>query len=304
MAQTTTRKPPSQSVRTFWFSVLAGFLLLIANSAIWVNNYIFDENNFSAVVTTAITSESSRQSIAEGITDKAFAERPVLKKVAGELSTKVISGVLGTTQANNAIAEATRRLNVVVTTNDPQPVVIDLSGVKSIVTQLVDVSAASGREPKVNPENIPDQVTLLDPANIPNFYRLGVAFLWIAPFAFIGGVAALAAPYLRRPRAFKPTLAIQGAVITGFGLLGLLVGPLFRPPLLANVKTTDGRVVVGNIYDGFITTFNAQTRLLVGFGLALLVVATVIYLYQVIMPTIKARRANSATKPKTARTKK
>jgi hypothetical protein len=289
-------KPVSPLAKTFWLSVLAGFLLLIANSAIWLNNYVFNEDNFSNVVTTAITSESSRQAIAERVTDAAFQDRPVLKKVAGDVSTKIVSGLLATNQADTAISEVTRRLNVVLTSNNPEPVVFDLTGIKGIVSQLVNVSASLGREPQVDPANIPDEIVILDTANLPNFYKWSVAFLWIAPLAFIGGAAALLYPYLKRNRQIKPMLLTQGAVITAFGLLGLLVGPLFRPPLLANVKTSQGRVVIGNIYDGFIATFNAQTRLIIVFGIIIILIAGAMYIYQVAVPAIKNHRQSKPAK--------
>lgn len=295
-SESKTAKPVSILAKTFWLSVLAGFLLLIANSAIWVNNYIFNEDNFSEVVTTAITSDSSRQAIAERVTNAAFEDRPVLKKVAGDVSTKIVSGLLATNQADAAISEVTRRLNVVITSNNPEPVAFDLTGIKGIVTQLVNVSASVGREPQIDPNNIPDQIVLLDTESLPNFYKVSVAFLWIAPLAFIGALAALAFPYLKPSRQIKPMLLTQGAVITAFGLLGLLVGPLFRPPLLANVKTSQGRVVIGNIYDGFITTFNAQTRLIIVLGIVLGLIAGAMYIYQVAMPAIKNYRQTKSTK--------
>lgn len=263
----------------FWLAILAGMLLVISNSAVWVNNYIFNEYNFSQVVSTSLTSESSRQAIAEGVTDKVFQDRPVLKRVAGNVSTNIISGLLNTSQADTAIQEVTRRLNVVVTSSSRDPVVIDLSGVKNILTQLVDVSASLGREPQVDPSTIPNEITVLERNALPNFYKWGVAFLWIAPIAFVGALAALAYPYFKHREFTRIIIVMQGACITAVGLFALLVGPLFRPPLLSNLKTSSGRVVVGNLYDAFIATFNAQTRILIGVGVAMMAVGGLIYAY-------------------------
>lgn len=270
---------PGKLTSAFWLAILAGVLLVISNSAVWVNNYIFDENNFSQVVSTSLTSESSRQAIAEGVTDKVFQDRPVLKRVAGDVSTNIISGLLNTSQADTAIQEATRRLNVVVTSSSRDPVVIDLSGVKNILTQLVDVSTSLGREPQVDPNTIPSEITVLERNALPNFYKWGVAFLWIAPLAFIGALAALAYPYIKHRQFTRTIIVMQGACIAAVGLFALLVGPLFRPPLLSNLKTSSGRVVVGNLYDAFIATFNAQTRLLIGVGVAMMVVGGLVYAY-------------------------
>lgn len=238
-------------------------------------------------------------SFVDGTFAIAFKDRPVLKKVAGDLTTKVVSGLLGTDQAENAINEVVSRLNVLVTSNDPQPVVLDLSGVKDVVTQLVNISVEAGREPKVDPSNIPSQIVILDTDSLPNFYKASVAFLWLAPLAFLGAVAALAGPYFKRTRQLKPMLLTQGAVLTATGLLGLLIGPLFRPPLLSNVPTSQGRVVVGNIYDGFIATYNTQTWYLIAFGLAVTVFAGALYAYQVIAPAVKNYSQKRSTKSST-----
>ncbi len=278
-AQTT----KSLGIQTFWLAILAGLLLMVANSAIWVNRYIFDTDNFSRVVTTSLTSESSRQAIAEGVTDVVFQDRPVLKRVAGDVPVRIVSGLLGTTQANNAIDTVVARLQVAVTSNTQESITVNLSSIKNALTQLYNVSASLGREPQVDPSTIPDEIVLIDREEIPNFYKIGVVFLWIAPLAFIGALGALAYPYYVNRAAYKQYLAIQGACIAAAGLLALLVGPLFRPPLLANISNVHGRTVVGNLYDAFIATFNAQGRYVIGIGLAALVLSGSLQAYSIFM---------------------
>lgn len=266
---------------TLGLGLLAGILLVITNSAIWVNRYIFNTDNFSSVVTTSLTSESSRQAIAQGVADRALADRPVLQKVAGDVPVRIISGLLGTTQASNAVDTVVSKLQVAVTSNNQESIAIDLSGIKSTVTQLVDVASNLGREPRVNPDNIPSEIVLIDKDDIPDFYRIGVAFLWIAPLALIGALAALAYPYIKNRGEYKTILAIQGACVAAAGLLALLVGPLFRPPLLANIERAAGRAVVGNLYDAFIATFATQSWYVIGLGVLMLVLGGGLSLYAV-----------------------
>lgn len=248
-----------------WLGLLGGVLLVLTNSAVWVNRYFFNTDNFANVTTTALTSESSRRAIAGTITDRAFENRPVLKTVAGDIPVYIVSGVLGTEQASRLIDTAVSRLQTRFTSNNPQPVTIDLSGLKNVLTQLYGVATNLGRQPSVDPNQIPGQITLFDQQDIPNFYRLGVIFLWLAPIAFIGALAALIYPYTRREQ-YGLIIAVQGLCITAAGLFALLVGPLFRPPLLANLKTPAAQTVAGNIYDAFILTFNAQTGIVIGLG--------------------------------------
>jgi len=61
------------------------------------------------------------------------------------------------------------------------------------------------------------------------------------------------------------------------GLITMFVGPLFKPPLLANIANPGSRTVVGNLYDAFIATFNAQAVILIWFGVVLAVTPFVVH---------------------------
>src|SRR5690606_22608926 len=106
MAKVNNSSAAKQWKLTLGLVILAGILRGVASSALWVNHYVFNTDTFSSVVTTSLTSESSRQAIAQGITDRALSDRPVLKKVAGDVPVRLMSGLLGTTQATNLIDTA------------------------------------------------------------------------------------------------------------------------------------------------------------------------------------------------------
>ncbi len=286
MAKADKQKGGVTLMQAFWFSVLAGFLLFITNSAIWVNRYVFDTENFSQVVTISLTSESSRQAIAQGVTDRVFADRPVLKNVVGDIPVNIVSGLLGTEQATKAIDAVATRLQTRVTSSEPKPIAIDLSGIKGVLTQLYGVATNLGREPQINPENIPNEIVLVEEDDIPNLYRASVVFLWLAPLAFIGAAASLIYPYVKNKQEYKLILVIQGACIAGVGMFALLVGPLFRPPLLSKLETQSGRTVIGNLYDAFIATFNAQTGFFIGIGIVMMLSGSGLILYT----KLRARR--------------
>ncbi len=273
--------------RLLWLSVAGSFLLLITNSAVWLNRYLFNEQAFATTVTTSLTSESSRHAIAERITDAALEDRPVAQQVAGNVATNAISGLLNTSLANKAIYTAAERLNVAATSSDQEDIVINLGGIKDISARLVNAAAALGRDTQVDPDRIPDSITIIEEEQIPDFYRLGVVFLWIAPVALLVAIAAFAYPYFSKPRDIKKILAVQGACLTLIGLLGLLIGPLFRPPVLSAAKTSSGRTVIGNLYDAFISTFNAQTSVVILFGVLVLLVGVGAYMYPAVRATFK-----------------
>lgn len=255
-------------------SFFAGFLLLITNTAVWVNKEIFNTDNFTNTVTASLTSESSITAISQNITDRIYADKPIAKRIAGNFTTKVIGGLLSTDQFSTVVSVAAEKMQVYVTSSDQQDVAIELGGAKDIITKLTTVSESLGRETQINPENIPDQITIIEADNIPDVYSVGVAMLWIAPITLIGALILIAYPYMKRWNDKRKTLMIQGTIITLVSLIGYAIGPLVRPVVISNINTANGRVVIGNLYDAFIATFNSQTVFLTLAGVLMVLIGT------------------------------
>lgn len=271
-------------------AIFASILFVIANSAFWVNNYIFDTNNFTQVATTSLTSESSRDAIASEITDKLLADYPTAKNVAGNTITKVVSGVLGTDQVENVLGKAVSKLQVSFTSSDPQSLTIDLQGPKDFITKVVDV-VSKQRDVNINPDNIPSEIVLVNKDNIPDFYKYGVVFLWLGPIALIGAIVLVAYPYIKWHKSYKLIMMIQAGALLGAGLLALMIGPLFRPPVLSKVPSPDARTVVSNLYNAFVGTFNSQTRILIVFSMLVLLVGGALLIVPNIRHKVQARKS-------------
>lgn len=264
----------------FWRRVLisgflASVLLVIANSAYWANRTIFDTDTFTSIAVGSITSESSRQAIASEVVDRALGEQPIVKQIAGPTATKLVSSLLGTEQFTKVLEVAVGKLQVYLTSSNQESIVIDLSGVKSTFENLINLAGRDNTQAQAKISSVPDQITLINADNIPDFYKYGVALLWIAPLTAIGALALLVYPYIRDRSRYYIIAATQGALLIVVGYLCLLVGPLFKPPVLANIPSANSRVVVSNLYDAFINTFNSQSLVLVkiGFALALIPLA-------------------------------
>src|SRR5690348_1556596 len=90
---------------TITLAIIAALLLVVANSAFWFNKYIFDQNNFTPLVTSAVQQESSRKAIANEVTDKLLANRPVLARVAEEPLTNILAGALGSNLAQKVFGK-------------------------------------------------------------------------------------------------------------------------------------------------------------------------------------------------------
>jgi hypothetical protein len=259
----------SAAKQTVLLSIVAALFLLVANSAYWVHSNVFDKNRFAEITSEAVLSESSRRAIASGVTDRLFEGRPTAKTLVGEQTTNVVAGLLGTQQAEKVFEAGVERLHVAVTSQSQESLTIDLSGVKSTVQRLSAALSETG-EP-TRGERIPDELVIIDKQNIPDFYRYGVLFLWLGPAALIGATALLVYPFVKNRKDYSQILLIEGGIVALVGILALLIGPLFKPPLLANISAVNARVVASNIYDGFITTFNQQTYIIIGFGIVVLV---------------------------------
>ncbi len=286
----TTKDKKTKLSSIIWLTIAASFLLTITNSAIWVNQQIFNSENFTETVTTSLTSESSRNAIASQVTERIFEDKPIAKRLVGNFSEKLISGLLATDQFENVLGVAVDKLQVYATSENQQDVEIDLTGIKSVITQVTNIADTLGSDVTVETSNVPDTISLVQEENIPDFYRVGVVLMWLAPISLIGAMILLLIPYKKKWHNNKVTLITQGTVVAIGGMFALLIGPLFRAPLLAQVNTSNGRVVVGNLYDAFIATFNSQTLWLIIIGLLAIVVGLSIYFVPYVSKLISERK--------------
>ncbi len=270
-------KKPSRNFRrnVVITGIIAGLFIVLANSAIWVNRYLFDSNNFTNTAVSSLTSDSSRNALATEITDQALKDYPKIKSVVDDTAINFISGLLGSNRVEQILTKTVSRLQIFLTSPKREPVVINLENTKEIISRLIQVS---GREEEalIDPAKIPDQITVFNPDNFPNFYNAGVTLTWLSPLLGIGAIALLAWPYVGHRKQYQELLIIQGACVAVFGILALLLGPLVRPVALGNIQSANIRIVVGNIYDAFIATFNSQTMLVIGFGLLAIITSGVI----------------------------
>jgi len=258
---------------------IAGLLIVVANSAIWVNRYLSDTNNFTKTAVTSLTSESSTDALATEIVDIALADYPVIKSLVDDTAVNFISGLLGSGRMEQAMTAVVARLQIFLTSPQKPPVVINLEGAKTTVNQLIQLSGRGG-ETRFDTNEIPNQITVFDPANYPNFYHYTVVLTWLSPLLAIGAVALLAWPYIHDRKRYREIMIIQGICVAGAGLLALLVGPLLRPIALGNIQSPNLRIVIGNLYDAFIATFNQQTMFVIAAGVLAIAVSTGIVVVQ------------------------
>lgn len=265
--QPVSAKPADKLRRNVLISaIIAGVFILIANTALWINRYMFDSENFTTTAVTSLTSESSRNAIATEITDQALKDYPKIKSVVDDTAINFISSLLDSNRTEKVLTGAVSRLQIFLTSPKREPVVIDLTTAKDLIGRLIEVSGRED-EARIDPASIPDQITLFNPDNFPNFYGAGVTLSWLSPLLGLSTVALLAWPYVKNRDRYKELLLLQGICIALSGILALLIGPLVRPVVLGNIQSANMRVVVSNLYDAFTSAFNAQSYVIIGVGL-------------------------------------
>ena len=272
-----TIKKPARNFRrnVIITGIFAGLFIVLANSAIWANRYLFDSNNFTTTAVSSLTSDSSRNALATEITDQALKDYPKIKSVVDDTAINFISGLLGSNRVEQILTKTVSRLQIFLTSPKREPVVINLENTKEVISRLIQLSGRE-EEAMIDPAKIPDQITVFDPDNFPNFYNTGVTLTWLSPLLGLGAITLLAWPYFSHRKQYRELLIIQGACVAGFGLLALFLGPLVRPVALGNIQSANIRVVVGNLYDAFIATFNSQTMFVISAGLLAIITSGLI----------------------------
>ena len=260
-------------------TIIACFLLVLANSAIWVNNTLFNSTVFSNLTKQAILSESSRNAIASELVDTALADKPVLQRTIGPTASKLISGFLGTSAVESSIGKLVTKVNTLITSKDPQNIEFELTSVKATASKLI---ALTGNE-DVDIDKVPDTLVLLDVSNLPNFYQYSIILLWLAPISIAFASFLLIKPHFSRRRVDMQILTFQGLALIGASIVALLIGPLFRPIVLGQVNTANSKIIVQNVYDTFIATFTSQTMYLFVIGSIVALIPAAIAIYKMIM---------------------
>lgn len=290
-----------------FYAPVTGLLLLLLATSVWCNRYLFDTDNFTATATSALTESSTSKALANEITDRLLQDRPLLQRTINDRVVGLVAALLESDLSERVIEKSVSRLQVMLTTQHPQPVEIDLTTIKTILTQVLALGRVLTDRPvedqKIDPETIPDKITLVDPSTLPNFYSVGLTMMWLAPVFLLAALALTVYPLYRAARtslvSLKQVLAIFGGITLAFGLLALFIGPLIKPPVLSAVVSSNIRIVVDNVIDEFIATFNSVVNVVIIWPAVLMLIAALcLQLWPTIHRKITELTASRTTKPK------
>ena len=262
-----------QRYRTAVMLVVVGGLITIAQTAWWVSHTIYDTKTFAIITTAVLTSESSRDAIANEVVNQSFANKPILRAALGKTAVKLVSGLLATDQANSAIQRSSEKIQSVLTSSSKDNVDLNLVPLKRALIVISTIAEKADRPVDIQPSEMPDTVTILNRNNLPNLFRIYQILLFVAPLCIVIALTlVIYLFYLKRDHIYIAILQIGIMLVTITGI-GLITGPLVRPPVLSLISSTNVRVIVGNLYDGFIQPFYTQILNMGIFGIILIVAA-------------------------------
>ena len=267
-----TKPTTHHNIRDTLLLIATGLLLLFAQSAYWLNHTIFDKQTFTSTITPIIQSESSRQTIASTITSKAFADKPIAAQLIGENVTALIAGLLSTDLAEQISTNLINRSYTYLTTDNPKLIAIDLTAIKTPLEKITEILESRGRDVQLNASNIPDAIVLFSPAGLPDIYSYSVLVLWLGPLFWLGFILlAVLYVYLGRNQYARRIYILGGTIILA-SCIGLLVGPLLPPPIVAQVQITELRSVVDQLIHALLAPFSSQNTIAIAITtLALLI---------------------------------
>lgn len=238
-------------------------LLIISLSAAWLNRVIFDTNRFTSTASAALLEQSSRDSIGRLVADRLLENRPVLDRLIAEPVANVVSSFLATEQAQSGIERTVREGQLLFTSPQKPPVVLDFTPYKSAIVTAQQIIPNEG-EQRIDVNDIPDAVVLIDTTQLPNFYEYSLYTNFAGPAAFVAAVV-LAGAWIWRGKAnrYGRSRAVLVAVLAA-GIIAVVLGPIAEPAFVSIGRDAASQTILGNLYDAFITPFRNQALVLAG----------------------------------------
>lgn len=242
--------------------VVAMVSLFMAQSSYWMRHVFFDRTEFTAISAAAIQQQSSRDAIAAAITDAALEDRPLLRAAIGDRMTSLVSGVLASDLGDKVIMSGIAKTQSYLITPDREDVAIDLTSIKTTVAVLTTLSETAGREARISPDDIPDQLVLLEKDTLPDLSGLARMMMWLAPLfwvmAVVGCVMFVAlgrASYARRVY-----IVYAGVIIVA--ATGLFIGPFVPPAIATLIANIDVQTLASNLTTALLAPFVTQMWLM------------------------------------------
>lgn len=254
-------------------------LVLVSLTSFWLQSTIFDTDNFTAMTTQAVGKESSRRSIGELVAGRIFEKTPTLRTVFSDRLAEHIAGTLDTDRAKSSIDRLARESQLLVTSPQREPVTIDLTGIKTSIASAQSLTGRTEDNARINVDNIPDEVVLIDTAELPSIHQQAVMVVWAGPLSLMLAIGlaiwwVLRASY-RQARLFRIKIVLLSVALGS--LFAITLGPLVEPPFIALGRDAPSQTLMRNVYEAFMSPFYRQAILI---GMSAVFVTVVMSVWQ------------------------
>lgn len=246
--------------------VIAAVSLFGAQSSYWVRHVFFDRTEFTTIATSAVQEQSSRDAIAAAIVDKALENRPVLRDTIGDRMTSLVSGVLASDLGDKVITSGISKTQAYLITPNREDVAINLTTIKETVATLTSLSEAAGREPRIDAENIPDEIVLLDKDTLPDLSGLARLMIWLAPLLWLLAIGGLTAFIALGRASYARRVYIVYGVVVAVAAAGLFMGPFVPPAIATLIVNINIQTVAMNLTTALLEPFVVQMGYMFGFS--------------------------------------
>jgi hypothetical protein len=235
-----------------WSSLLIIFgtlLVTLSSVGLWIEWTLLSERGFVEVSTSVFEADETRETIASAIVDTMFEKRPILRGLVRGPIEGVITGLLGSSFFNSALAFASEQLWELLFIGRDR-VVLDIEPLHDFIYAIITV-AAPGVAESIDPEQLPSELVLLDGSEIPNLGVVSSVASWTSIFAFVIGVGLIA---FAVSRSWTNQALRSGVIVwTGIFLIAealLIVIATFpvRSSLILAVENASGRSVIATTY--------------------------------------------------------
>lgn len=259
---------------SLFFGVIA-VLLLIALTSFWAQRTLFDTDNFTATTTRAVSEESSRQAIGELVATRVFEKTPILGSLLSDRLAGHVAGLLGTERAQASVNRLAREAQLVITSPQREPVTIDLTGLKSAIVSVQDITGRTGNDVLIDADSIPDKVMLIDTASLPNIHHLAIVIVWLGPLTLLLALGLMAWWVLCGRKVRMLRLLYILTLVISVAVLAIVIGLIAEPSFVALGSDVSSQTLLCNLYEAFMSSFYRQAMVLGSVSAVLLVGLTI-----------------------------
>lgn len=244
---------------TLFFGTLMA-LIIIALTAFWLNRVIFDTDRFTATTVSALSEESSRESIGNLVADRVFENRPLLRATLSEPLSEYVAAFLATERAQTGIERAAREAQLLFTSPRREPVELELTEYKAIIATAQEIVRPDETERRLNVDDIPDSITLVDTSQLPNFHQATIITHTVGPLSLIAALFLAGVWLVRGGRAnLYQRSRILLLVVIASAAIAALIGPIVEPTFVSVGRDAPSQTLLANFYTAFTAPFLTLT---------------------------------------------